>query len=133
MSIKRPPVIERDPASLLLLGSARLDGKRELDLVERGPILLGPGIGGRLQCLEELPLLLVAELEILARWRKAAPVSLDRDSLREDGGRLGDIGSTLELRHKEDRSSLGHAPSSIGEEEADGCHEGEGSSAGSRR
>jgi hypothetical protein len=62
------------------------------------------------------------ELEILTRRGKGAPASLDFDPIREVGNRLGDDGPALELRHQEGRSSLGHAPISIGEEEADGRH-----------
>jgi hypothetical protein len=105
-----------------LLGSARLEGKRELKLVKHVAVFFLPGAGGRLQRVEELLLLLAMELEILTRRGKGAPASLDFDPIREVGNRLGDDGPALELRHQEGRSSLGHAPISIGEEEADGRH-----------
>jgi hypothetical protein len=105
-----------------LLGSARLEGKRELKLVKHVAVFFLPGAGGRLQRVEELLLLLAIELEILTRRGKGAPASLDLDPIREVRSRLGDDGPALELRHQEGRSSLGHAPISTGEEEADRRH-----------
>jgi hypothetical protein len=105
-----------------LLGSARLDGKCQLELVKRVVVFFLPGAGGRLERVEELLLLLAIELEILTRRSKPALASLDLDPIREVRNRLGDDGPALELRHQEGRSSLGHAPISIGEEEADGRH-----------
>jgi hypothetical protein len=73
--------------AIRLLSSARLHSERKLQLVERGPVFLGPGLGGRLQRVQKLPLLFEAELEILARRGEAPPVSLDRDSLCNGDGR----------------------------------------------
>jgi len=68
------PLGELDPApgrhrralGVALLGSARLDGKRELELVKRVPIFFGRRADGRLQRVEEFLLLLPIEFEILA-------------------------------------------------------------------
>jgi hypothetical protein len=105
-----------------LLGSARLDGQRELELVKRVLVFFRPQVGGRPQRVEELLLLLPLEFEILAGWGKAASTRLDRDPLPEVGNRLRCVRPALELRHEEGRSSLGHAPSPIGKEEADRRH-----------
>jgi hypothetical protein len=112
----------RRALGVALLRAARLEGKRELELVKRFTVFFLPGAGGRLQRIEELLLLLAIELEILTRRSKGAPVSLDLDPIREVRNRLGDDRPALELRHQECRSSLGDAPISIGEEEADGRH-----------
>ena len=105
-----------------MLGSARLEGERELELVKRVPVFFLPRAGGCLQRVEELLLLFAIELEILTRRCKPAPVSLDLDPIREVRNRLGDDGPALELGHQEGRSSFGHAPISFGEEEGDGRH-----------
>jgi hypothetical protein len=110
--------------AIRLLSSARLHGERKLQLVERRPVFLGPGLGGRLQHVEKLPLLLEAELEILARRGEAPPVSLDRDSLRNGDGRYGGLGPELELRDEKVRPNLRNSQSPIGEEEANGWHQG---------
>jgi hypothetical protein len=105
-----------------LLGAARLESKRALELVKRVAVFFLPGVGGRLQRVEELLLLLAIEHEILTSRGKGTPASLGLDPIREVRNRLGDDGPAPELRHQEGRSSLGHAPISIGEEEADGRH-----------
>jgi hypothetical protein len=112
----------RRALGVALLGSARLEGKRELEVVKHVAVFFLPGAGARLQRIEELLLLLAIELEILTRRGKGAPASLDFDPIREARSRLRDDGPALELRHQEGRSSLGHAPISIGEEEADRRH-----------
>jgi hypothetical protein len=113
----------RTKLAIRLLSSARLDCERQLQLVERGSVFLGPGFGGRLQRVEKLPLLLEAELEVLAGRGKAPPVRLDPDSLREGGGRLGDLGPLLEICNEKACSSLRNSESPIGEEEANGRHQ----------
>ena len=89
-----------------MLSSARLNGERELQLVERETFFLGPGLGGRLQRVEKFPLLLEAELKVLAGRGEAPPVSLDSDSLPEGGCGLGRLGAALELRDEKVRPSL---------------------------
>ena len=93
-----------------------------MELVQRVPVFVGPGAGGRLQRVEKLLLLRVIEFKVLAGRSKSAPVGLGRDPLCEACGRRWGIGPAGELRHEEGRSSLGHAPGSIGEKEADGRH-----------
>lgn len=108
--------------AIRLLSSARLHSERKLQLVERGPVFLGPGLGGRLQHVEKLPLLFEAELEVLAGRGEASPVSLDRDSLRNGDGRYGVLRPELELRDEKVRPNLRNSQSPIGEEEANGWH-----------
>jgi hypothetical protein len=111
---------------------ARLNGKGELKLVECRPIVLRPRAYGRLERVEEFPLLGMIELEILAGRGKAAAVRLRRDPLREAGGCRRRLGPAPKLRHKEVGRFLGHVQNPLGEEEADGGHEGERSALGSR-
>jgi hypothetical protein len=108
------------------LSPARLGGERELELVEHGPLFLGPGLGGRVLQVEKLSLLLEAELEVLAGRGEAPPVSLEGDSLREGGGRLRGLSPALELRDEKVRPGVRDSQSPIGEEEADAGHQGRG-------
>jgi hypothetical protein len=110
--------------AIRLLSSARLYSERKLQLVERGPVFLGPGLCCRLQRLEELPLLFEAKLEVLAGRGEASPVSFDRDSLRNGDGRYGGLGPELELRDEKVRPNLRNSQTPIGEEETNGWHQG---------
>jgi hypothetical protein len=111
---------------------ARLNGKGELKLVECRPIVLRPRAYGRLERVEEFPLLGMIELEILAGRGKAAAVRLGRDPLREAAGCRRRLRPAPKLRHKEVGRFLGHVQDPLGEEEADGGHEGERSALCSR-
>jgi hypothetical protein len=98
------------------------EGKRELELAECALVFFGPRLRRGLQRFQELTLLVVAELEILAGRGEPAAVSLGLDPLREAAGRLRGLWSVLELGYQRSRCVLGHAQPSIGEEEADGWH-----------
>ena len=80
-----------------MLSSTRLNRERELKLVERGPLFLGPVFGSRLQRVEKLPLLLEAEFQVLAGRGELSPVSLGCDSLRDARGRRRRLGPAFEL------------------------------------
>jgi hypothetical protein len=74
--------------------------------VERSAAFVWPGRGGRLQRVEKLPLLLEAELQVLAGRGESSPVSLGCDSFREGGGRRGGLGSAPELCDEKVRAGL---------------------------
>jgi hypothetical protein len=93
-------------SGLIALLVAQVKGKRGLELAECALVFFGPSLRRGLQRFQELTLLLVVELEILAGRGEPAAVSLGLDPLRDAAGRLRGVGSVLELGYQRSRCVL---------------------------